>query len=72
VPAWSTVLTWDGEPVTALVGMSELLASSNWLWDFAHGDDSDLHRKPWYDPDSYWPKEHEDEPDFDWPAKAIK
>jgi hypothetical protein len=52
--------------------MSELLASSNWLWDFAHGDDSDLHRKPWYDPDSYWPKEHEDEPDFDWPAKAIK
>jgi hypothetical protein len=37
-----------------------------------NGDDSDLHRNPWYDPDSYWPKEHEDEPDFDRPTKAIR
>jgi hypothetical protein len=57
-PAWSTMLTWDGEPFTALVGMSELLSSSNWLCHFAHGDDSDLHRNP----DSHWPKEHEDVP----------
>jgi hypothetical protein len=53
VPALSTLFTWDGEPFTALVGMSEWLPYSNWLWDFTHGDDSDLHRNPLYDPDSY-------------------
>jgi hypothetical protein len=52
------MLTWDGEPFIALVGMSELLSSSNWLCHFAHGDDSDLHRNP----DSHWPKEREDVP----------
>jgi predicted esterase len=70
--ALSTLLTWDGEPFAALVGMSGWLPFNNWVWDFANGDDSDLHRDEWFDPDTYWPKEHEDDEDFDWPTKAIK
>jgi hypothetical protein len=66
------MLTWDGEPFAALVGMSGWLPFNNWVWDFANGDDSDLRRDEWFGLDTYWPKEHEDDEDFDWPTKAVK
>lgn len=69
--ALSTMLTWDGEPFAAVVGMSGWLPFDNWVWDFANGDDSELYKDEWFDPDTYWLKEHEDDEDYDWPTKAV-
>lgn len=49
------------------------LPFDGWVWDFANGDDSRLDMDdPLVGVDTYWPKEREDDSDFDWPTKAVK
>jgi predicted esterase len=69
--ALSTLLTWDGDAFAAVVGMGEWLPYEDQVWDFANGDDSSIRDDEWWG-DTYWQKEHEDEPDFDWPTKVVK
>lgn len=70
--ALSTLLTWEGQPFAAAVGMSDWLPFDDFVWKYANGDDFDQHTDEWFNPDTYWPKEHEDDEDFNWPTKALK
>lgn len=70
--ALSALLTWDRKPFAAVVGMSGWLPFGNQVWDFANGDDSEVRKDIMMALDEFWPKEHEDGEDFDWPTKAIK
>jgi len=71
--ALSTLLTWEKEAFAAVIGMSGWLPYDKSVWNYANGDDSDLpHHDPWWGEDTYWEKENEDDPDYDWPTKAAK
>jgi hypothetical protein len=72
--ALSTLLTWEGEPFAALVGMIWWLPLENWVWDVPNGDYSRLHEDgdEFHDIEAFWEKEHEDDKAFDWPSKAVQ
>lgn len=72
--ALSTLLTWEGEPFAALVGMSAWLPLDNWALVVATGDYSRLHEDgdEFHDIEAFWEKDHEDDEDFDWRTKAVK
>jgi hypothetical protein len=69
--ALSSLLTWDGVPFAAVVGMSGWLPFDNLIWINANGDDSDCHGDEFWAPDTYWLKECVEDEDFDWPTKAV-
>jgi hypothetical protein len=63
--ALSSLLAWDGAPFAAVVGMSGWLPFDNLVWNYANGNDEDCHGDEFWAPDTYWPKEHVDDEDFD-------
>ncbi|PVH81010.1 hypothetical protein DL98DRAFT_625716, partial [Cadophora sp. DSE1049] len=70
--ALSTLLTWEGESFGAIIGSNGWLPFNRLVWQFANGEDSEIRNDEYFDPDNFWPKENDDDEDFDWPTKAIK